>query len=426
MFHLHHDMFQSVHDLLGSSEYYVPLGDHSTLQKSWYSEHAWHLDTLCQQAPIHAHHKKRAYRVLDLMTDAYSLFLKEALNPQWQRMSLEDRKAFVAAIKELPQIPQRSREWYEHFATVLTASEFATLFASQRQRAALVQAKAFPPPPDQTPLRPTAVPTEMLTPTGWGIRFEPVVKQILEYKDGSVIYEPGRITHRHHGKLAASPDGVIEKSPHKHQIGRLVEIKCVWTRTIGGETPLDYWIQMQIQMEVVDGDECEYVEVEIVSARPGLSVPVDLSGCSLRGLIAVAQDTNGEYKYVYGKIGDTENPVVPDGWTTVEIVPWGFRKWHRKIVQRDRAWFQATLPWQEAFWADVERVRCGEPMAVPVEPIKPRTKRCLITDDSSASGGEKAKEAGQGLVPAAEDSVEPASETHDATYRTAGSEETPT
>lgn len=420
MFESHRDMFHSVHDLLKSSEYYVPLGDHTTLQKSWYNDQVAYIQTLSQDVPLKPHHKKQAYRVLDLITDAYSLFLKEALNPAWQRMSLDERMAFVEKIKLRPQIPQRSKEWYLQFSTVLTASEFPTLFGSQRQRAALVEAKAFPPSPDQVVLRPLAVPTECLIPTGWGIRFEPVVKQILEHKDGSKIYEPGRITHRYHGMLAASPDGLIETSSHKHQVGRLLEIKCPWTRTIGHEIPLDYWIQMQIQMEVVDGDECEYVEVDIVSARPGQTEPVDLSGCSLKGILVVAERireegaeaTCSEYQYIYGNIGDETPPKVPEGWCHVETVPWGFRGWHRKIVQRDRTWFQSTLPWQEAFWADVERRRRGESLAVPLTPKVTKIKPCLIVDDLSeeTQGPEDASRISHG----SEQIAEPVSEPHNA------------
>ena len=137
---------------------------------------------------------------------------------------------------------------------------------------------------------------------------------------------------------------------------------------------------MQIQMEVTDIDECEYVEVDIVSARPKVEV-VDLSGCSMKGTMyllkqIVDEDAPFEYKYVYGDIGSTQIPSV-DGYETQECIAWGLKRMHRKVVHRDRAWFESTKPWQDAFWVDVDRVKKGEEL--PQTPKKQKT--CLIMDD---------------------------------------------
>ena len=137
---------------------------------------------------------------------------------------------------------------------------------------------------------------------------------------------------------------------------------------------------MQIQMEVTDIDECEYVEVEILSGRP--KTTVDLSGCSFKGQLylikqIVEEDAPFEYKYMYGEVGSTTIPSVPEGYELQETIPWGLKKMHRKIVHRDRAWFESTKSWQNAFWADVERVKQGEEL-----PQTPRKQKvCLIQDD---------------------------------------------
>ena len=136
-------------------------------------------------------------------------------------------------------------------------------------------------------------------------------------------------------------------------------------------------------MEVTGIDECDYVEVEITSGRPNALV-VDLSGCSFKGQLyllkqKVEEDEPFEYKYLYGNIGSVEVPSIPEGYELQETIPWGLKKIHRKIVHRDRAWFESTKAWQEAFWADVEKVKQGEEL--PKVSSKSRQKACLIMDD---------------------------------------------
>jgi len=321
---------------------------------------------------------QKAERVLDFVTDAYDMFLKEALNPKWDNKTLEERIALVESIKKRPQIEQRTEEWYANFSHVLTASEFSNLFASPKKWSDFVMAKARPSRDDRA--RRLAQPTDEMTAIAWGIRFEPVVKQILEFKDRSRIYESGRLRHPTNPFLAASPDGIIESAANPKQVGRLVEIKCPYSRAIGGEVPFEYWIQMQIQMEVTDIDECEYVEVDIISERPKVGI-VDLSGCSIKGTLyllkqIVEEDAPFDYKYLYGDIGSTQIPSV-DGYETQECIVWGLKRMHRKVIHRDRSWFESTKPWQDAFWTDVDRVKKGEEL--PQTPKK--QKACLIMDD---------------------------------------------
>ena len=374
-------MFHPVIDTLKSTSGFIPLGDHTFFQNAWLTENQSIFLQSLGEVQLPKTLNKKAERVLSLVTDAYDMFLKEALNPGWQKKTLEERQALVEAIKKRPQIEQRTEEWYANFSKVLTASEFSNLFSTPKKWSDFVMAKARPSRDERA--RRLAQPTDEMNALAWGIRFEPVVKQILEVKDKCCIYESGRLQHPTNPFLAASPDGIIESSSHPRQVGRLVEIKCPYSRVIGGEIPFEYWIQMQIQMEVTDIGECEYVEVEILSRRP--KATVDLSGCSFTGNVylikqIVEEDAPFEYKYMYGEIGSNVIPPLPEGYELQETIPWGLKKMHRKIVHRDRAWFESTKPWQAAFWADVERVKQGETLSR--DPQTPRKqKACLIQDD---------------------------------------------
>lgn len=381
----HHEMLYPVLEAVDANSYFVPIGDHTSLHKAWLLENQFLLDLYMEESKLTSQQKKKAQNLLTIVNDAYLLFLSEATNPTWQRMSLEQRKEKVNRIKNLPQIEQRTQAWYENYRSVLTASEFSSLFSSAKKRRDCIMSKAFPPSIEEKTFR-LACPTSEISAIGWGIRFENVVKQILELKDQSIIYESGRLIHPTNPRLAASPDGIVETSPHKEKVGRLVEIKCPYSRAIGGEIPFEYWIQMQIQMEVCDLDECEYIEVEIHSMRPGKEY-VDMSGNKIKGNLYVCkqiveEDQPFDYKYAYGAIGSTNLPEsVPQGYSIVETVPWSMTKWHRKVVHRDREWFEATKPWQDAFWADVERAKKGEPLSFNVPASKPKQTQCLITED---------------------------------------------
>lgn len=371
----HHAMLSPVIELVKSIESQIPYGNHTAFQKLWKAE------TESALQLVETDSAEQSHEMLDMVSDALEIFVREAENTSWKTMTALQRKEKVKQLKALPQIPQRSQEWFDNYGKVLTASEFSALFQMNKRRRDLVYSKSHPAQDSQISFR-YACPTDEMNAIGWGIRFEPVIKQILETKDKCSVYEPGRIQHPTNTHLAASPDGIIEKASHLQQLGRLIEIKCPYSREIGKEIPSDYWIQMQIQMEVTDVDECEYIEANLISKRANQKEPIDLSGATYTGCVYLLKQTveDGEpfdYKYVYGLIGSSDMPELIKGYECIETIPWGLKSWHRKIVHRDRAWYEGTKPWQEAFWRDVEAAKQGT--LAPLPPSKPTA--CLITDD---------------------------------------------
>ncbi len=374
-------MLSPVLDIVRGVESVVPTGSHSSFQKLWESEVDSCVKGIADSAEFTEKEKKKTKQILSLVSDAMELFLQAAENPSWIAMTKEQRLAKVKAIQQAHQIPQRSLEWYQNYSKVLTASEFVALFSQTKRRKDLVYSKVNP-VCEQSSIFRLACPTDEMNALSWGIRFEPVIKQLLEYRDKCKIFEPGRLQHSSNTHLAASPDGVIESSSQPQQIGRLVEIKCPYSRVIGGEIPSEYWIQMQIQMEVADVDECEYIEATILSRKANQTDPVDLSETTFQGILYLLENSqkHGDYKYIYGDVGSSISPPIPEGYVCVETIPWGLKTWHRKIVSRDKAWYEATKPWQEAFWNDVERVKKGEAPQMQTPKLKPITP-CLIVDD---------------------------------------------
>jgi hypothetical protein len=289
----------------------------------------------------------------------------------WSMQDVDTRKAAVGEILARPQVPQRTQEWYTQGRSVLTASEFSKLFGTPRCVNELVMSKI---PSDKVcSTNRLACMTCEMGPFDWGVRFEPVVKQILEAKWNAKIVDTGRILHPHDTHIAASPDGIVLEAEDTGRIGRLVEIKCPITRKIGQGIPFDYWCQMQVQMEVTGIGECEYVEVKIDSIQ---GISTDLSGVVDGHLWLLQHPLTCEVTYVY-KESD-----IRDGWDILEKIPWRLNDIYIVTVPRDRAWYNSTDKVQKQFWENVEKAQKGnvqvgngrQKVIVTKEPV------CMIVD----------------------------------------------
>ena len=311
----------------------------------------------------------------DIGTSIFESFLKRATAAGWASQSVEDRRSNIEKILSLPQVPQRTPEWYLQGKSVLTASEFSVLYGTERAVRQLAMQKVQPPSSSTNRL---ACLTHEMGPFDWGIRFEPLVKMILEQRWGAKILDSGRLMHPSDPLLAASPDGLIVDAADSARVGRLLEIKCPITREINETIPFDYWCQMQIQMEVTGIDECEYVEVKLDSIT---SKRTDLSGAE--GFVWLFQNpVTCEMMYAYTEVQKVSNEY--QGFDLIETIPWRLNKIFTKTVTRDRAWFQGTASMRQQFWETVQKVRTGE--FAPLESKKPKVivvkeGVCLITND---------------------------------------------
>ena len=237
------------------------------------------------------------------------------------------------------QMPQRTTDWYTQKRNMLTASEISQMWKGPKSRIALIASKVNV---QEAPPKRLATLRAETNPMDWGVRYEPLVKAILE-RDGSSIQELGRIQHRTIPGLAASPDGLYVSG---EKTGYLVEIKCPISRVISEEIPFDYWCQMQIQMEVCDIDQCEYVEAKF---KEDVAEP--------EGYITLCMhaDTD-EFTYMYHDAPRCEE-VLP--WLCIETYSWGCISLRRSMVQRDTKWIEKMKPDIALFWQEVEDVRQG-------------------------------------------------------------------
>jgi len=320
---------------------------------------------------------------------------------QKSSLSEEDKiKEWIKGLKGHTNIGQRTAEWYEQGARLLTGSEIHTLFGSPYQRGQLVLSKAFPSPRMSNKL---VCRTQTMTAFDWGIRFEPVVGQIYENLTKSKLIDLGRIVSPRDPRVAASPDAIVIEG---ERLGRLVEMKAPVTRIINGVIPHEYYSQMQTQMEVCDAPACDYIEVKFISPYkvecghngPGeILVPFNVK---YQGYIYIMREDDIDidpddmfyepklsYYYPaalssrpYEDIGNYRRDQV------VEMIPWYSNVNSLKTVYRSAEWWADMQRRIDAFWEDVELAKEGKfeaPASSRTPKVKPDTvgqQQTSITD----------------------------------------------
>ena len=156
-------------------------------------------------------------------------------------------------LQNVPQPDQRTPEWYHFRHNFLTASSIWKAFGSQRLQDQLIYDKCKPLNVEKYKNFSTE------SPLHWGQKYEDVSIQWYEKTYGTKVSDFGCIPHPTVKFLAASPDGINTDSSSQ-RYGRMLEVKNIVNREITGIPKLEYWIQMQLQMEVCNLNECDFLE----------------------------------------------------------------------------------------------------------------------------------------------------------------------
>jgi hypothetical protein len=304
--------------------------------------------------------------VADILVASYEVATKPVV------AAPDGAAAKARALLDAYNVEQRSEAWYRETMDLLTASELGTIFKSPRVRGQLVLAKTVVP---ESRGSGGPVDSVFMTPFDWGIRFEPVVKQLYEARHASRIADVGRLRHPTLARCAASPDGIVIDGS---RAGRLVEIKCPVSRAIDERVPDDYYAQIQQQLEVCDLDLCDYVEAKF-RAPYSSAVAASIGPAQHYGVVWRVDkevDDRTTSRYIYGPIDElpTDPPDLDADEMVMERVVWELMAWNEILVARNRSWWEGTLPKIEAFWADVEAARRGA-FVLP----EPKNKRARPT-----------------------------------------------
>ena len=167
----------------------------------------------------------------------------------------EKMKSKLDHLRNLPQPPQRTTEWYEFRYNLLTASTAWKGLDTKSSINSLIYEKCLPLNTDKYNRVNTS------SPFHHGTVFEPLSISIYEQKYNTIIEDFGCIPDENYYYLGASPDGINVKED-SDRFGRMLEVKNVVSREITGIPKKDYWVQMQMQMGVCNLNECDFLETK--------------------------------------------------------------------------------------------------------------------------------------------------------------------
>ena len=302
----------------------------------------------------------------------------------------------IQTLREKPQPDQRTPEWYARRNNLITASAASKAFGSQASinqliyekcknySAAAAAATAAGTESASSPQGPLQ--GSVNSPLHWGQRYEPVTVMVYEYRNKTQLGEFGCIQHDDYPFIGASPDG-INVDPASPIYGRMVEIKNIFNREITGRPKEEYWIQTQIQMEVCDLDECDFVETRFKEYESEVDYLADADADGDKGYTARGNEkgiilwfqtapalTNQGYVsqpiqlYEYAPIGVTTAEY--EQWETavfakhqksgniwVRTIYWYLDEYSCVLVRRNRLWFEEAVKVLERVWATIEEER---------------------------------------------------------------------
>jgi len=272
----------------------------------------------------------------------------------------------IRFLQNIPQPTQKTKEWYEFRNGLISASNLWKVFGTESQRNSLIYEKCQPINKTVT----NWVNTD--SPMHWGNKYEPVTVLIYENMFGTQIGEFGCIQHPQYKFIGASPDG-INIDPENSRYGRMLEIKNIVNREITGIPKEEYWIQTQIQMEVCDLDECDFMETRFLEYANSYDFYTDdkheYKGVILHFIDRDMKTNSGPvYKYMPVDIpldNDTielwvsnmRNECKKDDLVLFTTIYWYLEEYSCILIQRNRSWFKAAVPKIEELWNIIEKER---------------------------------------------------------------------
>jgi hypothetical protein len=185
-----------------------------------------------------------------------------------------------------------------------------------------------------------------------------------------VVSDFGCIPHKTLRYLAASPDGIntLETS---ERYGRMLEIKNIFNRDIDGVPKMEYWIQMQLQMEVCNLNECDFLETRFKEYADEDEYLLDsyqdkdfnkTKTGQQKGMM-IQFMVRGQPHYEYAQLNadkqqltDWEEAMMQkhDNNVWVKNIYWRLDELSCVLVLRNMFWFEHAIPILNELWKTIE------------------------------------------------------------------------
>ena len=315
----------------------------------------------------------------------------------------------IEYIRSVPQHQQRTPEWYKRRNEMITASAAWKVFKSDSNINQLVYEKCSAaiaaasvslststatttessddndsnnetisscvPALAPIPQAKTAY-VNVNSPLHWGQKYEEISRLIYESRNNTQVGEFGCIPHSDYPFLGASPDG-ININPSSPLYGRMLEIKNIFNRVIDGVPLEEYWIQMQLQMQVCKCTECDFLETRfkeypdeeefLKDSASELDNEFHLTAArTLKGVFSYFIKDGGTPVYYYAplyltrKEYDTWREEIIDKHTDlvwIKNIYWYLDQYSCVLVLRNDLWFQNAIPQIEKVWNIIVKER---------------------------------------------------------------------
>ena len=293
----------------------------------------------------------------------------------------------IIGLRNIPQPQQRTPEWYQFRWNLITASNAWKAFESQNTINQLIYEKCQPIKKfddnngDDEQVKMVNTNTSL----HWGQKFEPLSVLIYERKFNTTVEDFGCIQHPTYKFIGASPDGInVDKNVDRY--GRMLEIKNVVSRDINGIPKKEYWVQMQLQMEVCDLDECDFLETKFTEYPDYSAYKNDsISSEKMKGIIIYFHTKEGKPFYVYKPLDLVEEDDVSKweddilslyqsheyNYTYMKFIYWKLDVFSCVLVLRNKEWFKNNIPQLEKVWKIIEQERVtGYEHRAPAKKVK--------------------------------------------------------
>ena len=291
--------------------------------------------------------------------------MHRSINPTTiiKKPNIEEITSKIEKYKKIKQPPQNTDAWFEFRWHLLSASSMWKALGSVSSQNQLIYKKCCPRNTNQRH-------TNISSTLHHGHKYEPLSTMLYEFLYDTTIWEVGCMKHHTYDYIGASPDGInIKKGNDRY--GRMLEIKNIVNREITGIPKEEYWIQMQIQMEVWDFDECDFLETRFKEYDNEEEFNNDgscnrTSDNKMKGIMVCFFD-NGEPVYTYSPLDLNDSN--RDEWyekcmednkeiTWIRNIYWKLDQYSCVLVPRNRIWFQGALHQFKKIWDSIlyERV----------------------------------------------------------------------
>jgi putative phage-type endonuclease len=298
----------------------------------------------------------RSYPDTIILKEPNYIFVKEQIN----------------LLKNKPQPVQRTKEWYEFRQNLITASNAYKAFESQSAKNQLIYEKCQPTQEDT--IDPNIKVIQMVnvnTTLHHGQKYEPLSVMIYEDTYNTKVDDFGCIQHEKYSFLGASPDG-INVDPKSLRYGRMLEIKNIVNREIDGIPKKEYWIQMQLQMEVCNLDECDFLETKFTEYNDEEAFLNDTTN-KRKGVIMYFHTKEGKpfYKYMpftlvsFKDINEWQEQMVDlyqsdeHNYVWIKNYYWKLDIVSCVLVCRNKQWFKDNINELADLWATIIKERAS-------------------------------------------------------------------